>query len=116
MQKAEATLIQLNQDELPKTEGELEILAHSIKKELSKTNADIPLLGVLGYMKRKNSKHLPQLEWLGRLLECKVAYVRYDSSDVLSEWAKEAGIEYSWTVNTYHIGSGDIFSIVLLIK
>ena len=68
-------------------------------------------------IKRVNSKHLPQVERLSNLLECKVEYTKVENvGRVESRWAEEAGIDYEWRVANVGLCSGDTFTIEYFTK
>ena len=115
MEKAQAVVIRMKQENVPADEEGIQKLAQAIENRI--TAGKVPFLGVVAELKRKNSKHLPQVERLGDILECKVGYAKFENvPDIESRWADEEGIDYEWRVSVLGLCSGDPFTSEYLTK
>lgn len=115
VENKQAVVIRMKEENIPQDDEGIQKLAQLIE---NKIKADtIPFLGVVAELKRKNSKHLLQVERLGNLLECKVGYVKYENvGEIESRWAEEAGIDYKGRVSLIGICTGEPFTLEYLTK
>ena len=112
-----ASAVLIKQENVPQDEEGIQKLAERIEMRLNQSENKVPLLGIVGMIKRVNSKHLPQVERLSNLLECKVEYTKVENvGRVESRWAEEAGIDYEWRVANVGLCSGDTFTIEYFTK